>query len=371
MREAYPVVAGVALALGSLRCLAQAPPPAAPAPTPAPIAIESASGPFSCPYCDLRGKNLAGQNLTNANLIGSDLRGANLAGATFDGAALIGADLAGADLSGAHLTKTTRGPADLTNANLAGARFHQAVLTGAQLPFAGLEGADFGGADLTGAVLGPLPKVGAQTSFRGARMDRRSALGAGVDLSGVIWNEPKAAAATPGPGGVTCGGSDLSGVANPVFVSPQGTDTDTCGANPATACKTLVRALSRCSASSCTILAMFGEYALPATLAFNSQTTPAAARLVGGCVPSEQTEAGLSSLISAPPGGAPVASVDGVKPVVLENFKILGSVAAGTNGASAVTLLIARTPEIVLTNSMVVGGGGGAGATGAAQPPGA
>src|SRR5262249_42801442 len=131
------------------------------------------------------------------------------------------------------------------------------------------------------------------------------------------------------------------------------------------------RALSRCSPSSCNVLAMFGAYALPATLAFSGQTTPAGARLVGGCVSSEQAEAGLTSQISAPPGGAPAISVDRVKPVALENFKILGSTAAGTNASPAVTMQIANSPEVVLTNSLVVGGKGGTGATIAAQPAGA
>src|SRR5262249_53671075 len=145
---------------------------------------------------------------------------------------------------------------------------------------------------------------------------------------------------------------------------------DSCGASPATACKTFARALSRCSPSSCNVLAMFGAYALPATLAFSGQTTPAGARLVGGCVSSEQAGAGLTSQISAPPGGAPAISVDRVKPVALENFKILGSTAAGTNASPAVTMQIANSPEVVLTNSLVVGGKGGTGAPIAARPAG-
>lgn len=378
MKATYLIVTGLSLWLTSLRSPAQeAPPPAPPMPksTPAPVALTGTAGPVSCAYCDLRGKDLAGKNLTNANLVGSNLREAKLAGATLDGAVLVGANLADADLSGAHLTPTSNGPADLTNANLAGASFREAVLTGAQLLFAGLEGADFSGADLTGAVLGPRPKLGTKggrrTSFHGARMDRRAAPGAAAaDLSGVIWNEPKAAATTPGPAGVTCGGFKLSGVTNPVYVSTQGTDSASCGASPTTACKTFARALSRCTPTSCDVLAMFGAYALPATLAFDSQSTPAGARLYGGCVASGQADTGLSSEISAPPGGVPAVSIKVAKPVVLENFKILGSTAAGSNAAPAVTVQIAQAPQVTLSNSMVVGGKGGTGAGGANQPAG-
>jgi uncharacterized protein YjbI with pentapeptide repeats len=378
MKAIYSIVTGFSLLLTSLQSPAQeARPPASPAPvsTPAPIAIPSTDEPLSCAYCDLRGQDLSGKNLTNANLVGSDLRGAKLAGATLDGAILIGANLAGADLSGARLGSTSKGPADLTKANLAGAKFDRAVLTGAQLPFAALEGTEFSGADLTGAVLGPQPKIGLaggrRTSFRGARMDRGfGAAAMKADLSGVIWNEVKPQAAAAGPAGITCGGSNLSRVTNPVYVSTQGTDSATCGASPATACKTLAHALSRCTPTSCDVLAMFGEYDLPATLAFNTTTTPTGARLYGGCVASGQAGAGLSSLIIAPPGGLPAVSVTVIEPVVLENFKILGSTAPAGHGAPAMTVVVAQASRLTFNNGMVVGGKGGKGADRSTQSAG-
>jgi uncharacterized protein YjbI with pentapeptide repeats len=280
--------------------------------------------------------------LTNANLVGSNLQGAKLAGAMLDGAMLIGANLAGADLSGAHLSATSNGLADLSNANLARANFRRAVLTGAQLLFAELAGTDFSGADLTGAVLGPRPKTGTlegrRTSFRGARLERRFAQDPETaDLDGVIWNQPKAEAVEPGPAGVTCGKSDISGVTNPIYVSTDGTDGASCGASPESACKTLAHALSRCTPNSCNVLTMYGEFPLPATLAFNTTTTPIGARLYGGCVASGQADAGLSSEIVAPPGGVPAVSVAGINPPILENFKILGSAAGAGRGAPAVT----------------------------------
>ena len=142
----YAVVAGLALALGSLRCLAQAAPPQAGVgclQTPTPIAIESASAPVSCPYCDLQGKDFAGKNLTNANLVGSDLRGANLRGRHAGRRHSGGREGRRAPTVGrpsefgiqwSSRPKASVGPRR-------GARFPRAVLTGAQLPFAGLEGA--------------------------------------------------------------------------------------------------------------------------------------------------------------------------------------------------------------------------------------
>jgi hypothetical protein len=377
MKAAHVFVTGVALLFISLLIQAQEPPqPQAPEQlsTPTPAAIVGAES-LSCAYCDLRGKDLAGKNLKDANLIGSDLREAKLAGATLDGAILVEANLAGADLTGASLGATSKGPADLTRANLDAANFSHAVLTGAQLVFADLEGTDFQGADLTGAVLGPHPDIGTsggrRTSFHGTRMDRRWAEAvAAADMQGVIWNKSKAKRNAPLTAGVTCGGSDVSGIKNPVYVSSsQGTDNSNCGSSPTTACKSLVYALTRCTSGSCNVLAMYDQFVLPATLVFDSRITPAGAQLYGGCLASGPTD-GLTSEIMAPPGGAPAVSVAGVKPVVLQNFKILGSAATAGKGTPAVTAQITQTSQVTVTNGLIVGGTGGTGAIGNSQGPG-
>jgi Pentapeptide repeats (8 copies) len=263
----------------------------------------------------------------------------------------------------------------LTRANLDAANFSHAVLTDAQLVFADLEGTDFKGANLTGAVLGPHPNIGTsggrRTSFRDARMDRRwTEAATAADVQGVIWNKPKALRKSNLTAGLTCGGSDVSAVKNPVYVSSsQGTDNTSCGASPTVACKSLAYALTRCTSNGCNVLAMYDQFVLPATLVFDSHTTPAGAQLYGGCLTSGPTN-GLTSEIVAPSGGAPAVSIAGVKPVVLENFKILGSAATASKGVPAVTAQIAQGSQVTVTNSLVVGGQGGTGGPGAQQPPG-
>ncbi len=375
MKSAYVFVTGVGLLFISLLIQAQEVPPPQQLATPAPTAIMGSGESLSCAYCDLHGKDLAGKNLKDANLIGSDLREAKLAGAMLDGAILIEANLAGADLTGAHLGGTSKGPADLTRANLDAANFSHAVLTDAQLVFADLEGTDFKGADLSGAVLGPHPNLGTsggrRTSFRDARMDRRwTEAVAAADVQGVIWNKPKAQRKANLTAGVTCGGIDVSGVKDPVYVSSsQGTDNSSCGAAPTTACKSLAYALTRCTSNGCNVLAMYDQFVLPATLVFDSRSTPAGAQLYGGCLASGPTD-GLTSEVVSPPGGVPAVGVAGVKPVVLQSFKILGSAATAGKGAPAVTAQIAQASQVTVTNSLVVGGQGGTGATGAQQPAG-
>jgi hypothetical protein len=73
MKAAHLIVTGLTLLFTSLQCPAQQAPPQAPpgsVSTLPPIATTATSGPLSCAYCDLRGKDLSGRNLTNANLVG-------------------------------------------------------------------------------------------------------------------------------------------------------------------------------------------------------------------------------------------------------------------------------------------------------------
>jgi hypothetical protein len=345
---------------------------------PAPTGLLRAGQLLICPHCDLHGQDLTGKDLTNANLTGANLSGAKLARASLDGAILVDANLSGADLSDAHLAASVKGAADLTGAILAGAHFNRAIMTGAELVFANLQGADFSGADLSGVVFGPRAKTGTarghRTSFKGARMDHAQAAGlAGADMAGVQWTvvARAGAAGTAGPGGVTCGSSDLKNVTNPVFVSTMGKDTATCGASPAGACKTLAHGISRCTPAGCGVLVMFGDYPLTTTVSLDAKLVPAGATIYGGCVASGQTATGLSSLITAPPGGLPAISVIGAKPVTLENFKILGTNAPAAKGEPSVALLVSQAAQVTLTNGLVVAAQGGTGANVAPMPPGA
>jgi uncharacterized protein YjbI with pentapeptide repeats len=327
----------------------------------------------SCPSCSLAGQDFSGHDLTNANLAHADLRGARFQGTILDGAILIGANLEGADLTGARLNTSARGPADLARANLAGASLRNAVLQGATLLFAGLQGTDFTSADLTGARLGPQPKTGThsgrQTSFRNATLERRFLPSATTaDLEGVQWSEPKLAvslAATPD--GIACGNSDVSTLPTIVYVSTQGTDGSGCGVKPSQACQTIAYGVSRCVGNACNVLVMYGEYSLQAPLALNATSAPHGVHLYGGCLPQGQADQSYRSLIDAPAGGVPAVSVDTISPVVLENFKLLGSVATGNQGAPAMTLTVTGGAVVTLTNSEVLGGTGAPGAAGANQ----
>jgi uncharacterized protein YjbI with pentapeptide repeats len=327
----------------------------------------------SCPSCSLSGQDFSGRDLTNANLANADLRGAHFQGTILDGAILIGANLEGADLTGARLNTSARGQADLSRANLAGAILRSAVLQGATLLFAGLQGTDFTSADLTGARLGPQPKTGTysgrRTSFRNATLERRFVPNpATADLEGIQWSEPEPAASlTATPDGIACGNSDVSNLPAIVYVSTQGNDGNGCGVKPSQACQTIAYGVSRCVGNACNVLVMYGEYSLQSPLALNATSAPHGVHLYGGCLPQGEADPAYRSLIDTPAGGLPAVSVDMISPVVLENFKLLGSVATGNQGAPAMTLTVTGGAVVTLANSELLGGTGAAGAAGASQ----
>jgi uncharacterized protein YjbI with pentapeptide repeats len=341
-----------------------------------PASTGAAGNSLSCAFCNLQGIDLSGRNLTNANLAGADLRNANLKGAILDGAILIGSNLENADVSSAKLNASSRGHADLSRANLAGANFQGAALKEAALLFAGLEGTDFTGADLTAAMLGPRPKTGVHkgraTSFRNAKVERQFAPDpATADVNGTQWIERKEGVSlTATPDGIACGNSDLSNLGTAFYVSTQGNDTATCGVTPATACQTLAHGIARCAGNACNLLVMFDEFALHSTLALNTTSVPKGAHLYGGCLPAGQADPSYRSALQAPPGGLPAVSVANVPNVILENFKLLGSAATGTQASPSMTLTVIGSTGLTLINSELVGGTGAPGAGGGTGNPG-
>jgi uncharacterized protein YjbI with pentapeptide repeats len=330
----------------------------------------------SCAYCNLQGVDLSGRDLTDMNLAGADLRNANLRGAILNGAILVGANLENASLSNAKLNASSRGRADLSRANLAGANFQGAALREAALLFAGLQGTDFSGADLSGALIGPRPRSGVYqdrlTSFRNAKVERQfTPDSATADVSGIQWIARKGSALPQAtPDGIACGSSDVSNLGTAFYVSTQGSDTATCGATPASACQTLAHGIARCAGNACNLLVMYDEFALASTLALNTSSVPKGAHLYGGCLPVSQADPSYRTVLNAPPGGLPVVSVENVGGIVMENFKLLGSIATGTQAAAAMTLTVIGSNGLTLINGELVGGTGATGATGGNGNPG-
>lgn len=359
-------------------CAIAAPPPASTPPPPPAMpqaqsvnmskqarAVMSGDAPYICPYCDLRGANLAGRNLTNANLQRANLAGANLSGAILNGAIMAGADLTQANLDNAMLDPSNDGDADLSSANLSGASFQGAQMQGTDLEYTDLAGANFSNTDLSRARLDPVLRTGLhagrKTSFANAKLPGGLKLDAATSITARARIVPAAAAPKLGAFEFSCGSADLGQLTSAVYVTPAGSDSNTCGSTVATACKTIAQGLSNCPASGCGVLVGYGQYPLAASLALREGVN-----VYGGCMAPEQPGTNLLSLIQAPPGGVPAVSANGLSAAtLLQNFKVLASPALAS-GTASVAMQVNNSPGLSVLNSEIYAAQGRVGANGAA-----
>lgn len=290
--------------------------------TPAQAQPRTDLGPGSaCPFCDLRGANLAGRNLTGANLQGADLSKADLSGADLSGAILNRANLTNANLSGAKLNRSAKGPADLTAANITGINLKGASLAGTNLQHVDLSTFDH----------------------------------AGVDLSQAIIVKPASG------GAVTCGKANLSGVQNPIYVSPSGTDGPSCGTSLANACAAIGYGITRCyGTAACGVLVMYGEYTPASTIILADGIN-----VYGGCTAGQAGQDTIQSLVTAPPDGQSAMSAAGVgsRGVTVQGFVLQGT--KGGAGGASTTLMMNASRLQVIDTALLAGPGG----VGIAAPP--
>ncbi|MES2932997.1 MAG: pentapeptide repeat-containing protein, partial [Pseudomonadota bacterium] len=288
--------------------------------------VFAGANPDNCPYCTFQAKDLSGKNFAHANLRGATFAGLNLSGLDFSGA-----NLAGADLSNTNLSGTIFNHADLSNA-----RLHAAVLTGAKLNGTDLEYADLAGANVTGtdlslAVLGPKP------------------------VTGIVQDATLE---------MTCAPANLTSVKHAAYVDSAGSDSPSCGATLASACKSIDKGIAYCKdKESCSVLVAFGRYPQSSPLALHDGVN-----LYGGCVKPGAGAAHLYSLIMAPANGAPAITANNIgKPTIVQNFKLDAS-AATAPGSASLGLQVANSAGLQLTDSHIYGGQGARGANG--QAPG-
>ncbi len=64
------------------------------------------------------------------------------------------------------------------------------------------------------------------------------------------------------PASVSCAGADLSNLNTFIYVSVTGgdPDSDSCGKNPASACKTISQGIKNCKTNGCNVLVRYGVY---------------------------------------------------------------------------------------------------------------
>ncbi|MEL0437311.1 pentapeptide repeat-containing protein [Phycobacter sp. K97] len=354
----------------------------------------------------------SGQTLTDINFLGQDLSGADFTGATLAGVVFDQANLTDATFDNSTISASDLGATSFDLANLTDANFTDARLTTlVSFQYATLTGANFSGIDKTKADFGPTLDYDASVSgpiFSDMRMDCEfpwlfqyldlqnaevpdcENLGAAIDPAELQRLSPLAPQETNTPVGDQAAGADNFAFASPmararlaagrvgsastaasaIYVSPQGTDSATCGATYASACLTVGEGIARCAASggTCDVLIDYGKYTLSATLALADKVN-----LVGGYVQGQPSSSYQSTII-APTGGAPAISGGSGITSNLSNLIVIGTPSTSANDASVTMQFISMT-GLTMANVNVQAGtgtdaanqtGAGAGTDGAA-----
>jgi uncharacterized protein YjbI with pentapeptide repeats len=332
---------------------AQPAPPASEVMEPMP----QASGPPSCPGCDLRGVKLEAKDYTNANFSGANLANADLRGLTLDGAELGGADLTGAKLDGAKCRGCNFSRAILTDATLTGAQ-----LAGADLQFAQVDGTHFGSSTLTGAAFGPrlkggLSKSGRKTTFSGALLAHEFEAGPAIEIDTAKLTGT-AVLEAPKDEAWACGAADLSGLTSRIHVSPVGRDSDTCGNSPTDTCATIQKGISRCTNAGCGVLVAWGEYQLAALIALRDGVN-----VYGGCIASSRARKEYVSVVRGPYGQPAVSSSVKVK-TILQGFDLVGADRKTNDGTGTVAMAVVNSNQTHVLNSRITAGLGADGKNG-------
>src|SRR3546814_509336 len=135
---------------------------------------------------------------------------------------------------------------------------------------------------------------------------------------------------------------------------------------PTAACQTVGTGLAQCTGTGCGVLIEYGLYDLIDTVSMPSDTG-----LYGGCTSGSGTDDDYS-LLTAPDGGIPAITMDGVRNVTLQGLQVQAGTASGTAGDPSIGVLVTGGSETIVFDLFgIVGGTGAPGASGADATAGA
>jgi hypothetical protein len=149
-------------------------------------------------------------------------------------------------------------------------------------------------------------------------------------------------------------------VTNRTYVSLGGTDSESCGSNAGSPCKTVQKGIgqaqSRCAGKSCLVLVHYGLDRPAASVVLADGVD-----LYGGCVFSDEVDQGYRTVLM----GNPAIEADGIKtPTTIATFQIVAT-DADNPGESSVAMLVSNSGSGVLSisKSLLASGKGAAGSS--------
>ena len=154
--------------------------------------------------------------------------------------------------------------------------------------------------------------------------------------------------------GVSCAGTDVSGLTRPIYVSPQGSDGISCGQNTTSPCKTIQQGITNCVGAECIVLVRYGVYNVASPLQLADGVS-----LYGSCIFDETPFRYRSTIV-----GRPAIRANGIKTATtIYGFVILGS--SGVSAAEAsLAVVVSNSSGLIFSRNVLASGRGGTGGNG-------
>ena len=154
---------------------------------------------------------------------------------------------------------------------------------------------------------------------------------------------------------VNCADADLSRLTKSVYVSPQGSDSSTCGQTASSPCKTIQQGITNCSGEGCGVLVRYGVYDVDKPIEMADGVS-----LYGSCIFGETTYKYRSTII-----GHPAIRANRInKLTTVQGFVILYGSAPAPPGQASIAMSVRESNGLVLSHNTFASGQGGPGSNG-------
>ena len=157
---------------------------------------------------------------------------------------------------------------------------------------------------------------------------------------------------------LNCAGTSVALSANAIFVSPQGSDSGTCGRETSAPCKSIEEGIKNCKTAGdgCAVYVRYGVYSLSDPLKLGDGIS-----LYGSCI-FDETGYRYRSIVIASPYAA--LAYDLKKETLLYGFVLVGSSMGLKPGDASYGFVLQNSTGVKLRNDVIVSGSGKAGANG-------
>jgi len=176
--------------------------------------------------------------------------------------------------------------------------------------------------------------------------------GSGTDSPGTVRQADAPAA--------LCPYGDAGTASAVILVSPDGSDSDSCGGSAETACATIAAAIGRCSVAGCAVAVRHGLYPTTQTILLRD-----AVSVHGSCRFGDEPDYHYRTVIeAAPPAGMPAIDANGINSrTIVSGLLVLGKDETAP-GEASVAMRARASNGLILQSVTLFAGHGGDGAQG-------